>query len=180
MMVVQTTAKMTSLEDMNKNLKQDVTVKSEAEKLQDSYKQHIRNRMLNLRHQIEAISQDTLYSSLQGGGPRRLQDFSDLSIESLMEQIAERAQNSALNERNLRQIVEQLQAELSKKQGQTSVEIQNCEERYRRQAREDDEKIIRLQEHIKRLEDAVQKTNYEKSYSQVDINARMRAGESQS
>jgi len=64
MMVVQTTAKMTSLEDMNKNLKQDVTVKTEVERLQDSYKQHIRNRMLNLRHQIEAISQDTLYASI--------------------------------------------------------------------------------------------------------------------
>jgi hypothetical protein len=33
MMVVQTTAKMTSLEDMNKNLKQDVTVKTEVERL---------------------------------------------------------------------------------------------------------------------------------------------------
>ena len=37
-LVVNTTAKMVSLEDMNKNLKQDVTVKSELERLQETFK----------------------------------------------------------------------------------------------------------------------------------------------
>jgi hypothetical protein len=55
-MVVNTTVKMATLEDMNKNLKQDVTVKSEVERLQETYKQHLRNRLLNIRHQMEAIS----------------------------------------------------------------------------------------------------------------------------
>jgi hypothetical protein len=53
--VVNQTARLTSLEDMNRNLKNDVTAKSESERYLDIFKSNFKNHLLEIRNQIENL-----------------------------------------------------------------------------------------------------------------------------